>query len=531
VATTELNTSARFVDVAPQAGLAFIPRNGQEAGHCAILETLGVGVALFDYDGDGSLDVFVPGGGEFGPARQVRGLRPGLFRRDGPWHFGEVTDPAGVAAAPFYSHGAIVGDYDNDGFPDLLITGYHGLLLHRNQGDGTFAEVACAAGLVSDTWSTSAAWGDVDGDGNLDLYLVNYVDWSFAKHPFCGPSSEQRDVCSPTEFDAVSDRFFLSNGDGTFREASTEVGLVEGGKGLGVIAADIDLDGDLDYYVTNDTTPNLFYRNDGHGHLEEIGLVSGASLSDTAMADGSMGVDVGDFNLDGKLDLWVANFEDQTFALYRNDGDCVFQHVSGVTGISRMRGVYVGFGTVFFDFDLDGDEDLFVATGHVMYRSRNSPYQQSPLLFENRGGKEFVNVAARAGPYLQAPHVGRGVAVGDLDDDGKPDLLVAHTNEPIALLRNETATDHYWLQVRLIGTRTNRDAIGAVVRIRTSTGTLVRTVKGGSSYLSTSDRRLIFGLPRSRTVDAVEVRWPSGTQQVLKTVLVNQTLAVQEPAH
>ena len=527
--SAEPTTAAWFVDVAGQAGVSFVPRNGQEAGHCSILETLGVGVALFDYDRDGQWDLFVPGGGQFGPNREIRGLRPALFRHDGEWHFREVTEPARVQAAPFYSHGAYAGDFDGDGFPDLLITGYHGLLLYHNQGDGTFVEVARQAGLISNAWSTSAAWGDMNGDGYLDLYLVHYVDWSFDKDPFCGPSPQRRDVCSPTEFNAVPHRFFLGNGDGTFRDASGEVGLVEGGKGLGVVAADFNLDGHLGYYITNDTTPNLLYRNDGQGHLSEIGLISGAALSDTAMADGSMGVDLGDFNLDGKPDLWVANFEDQTFALYRNEGDFVFQHVSALTGISRTRGVYVGFGTVFFDFDLDGDEDLFVATGHVMYHPQNSSTRQHPLLFENLAGKEFVNVASRAGPYTQDVHVGRGVALGDLDDDGRPDLVVAHTNEPVALLRNESRTEGHWLRVRLIGTRSQRDAIGARVRIQTGSRNQIRQIKGGGSYLSSSDPRLMFGLGPARSVDMVVVDWPSGVTQTLRGVPADQTLTVVEP--
>ena len=528
--TPAVTTAAWFVDVAQSAGIRFVPRNGQEAGHCSILESLGVGVALFDYDGDGQLDLFVPGGGEFGPNHDIRGLRPALFRHAGDWHFTEVTGPAGLAEAQFYSHGAVVGDYDGDGFPDLLITGYHGLYLYHNQGDGTFTEVSHQAGLSHDTWSTSAAWGDLDGDGNLDLYLVNYVDWSFDNDPVCGSSRHQRDVCSPTQFNAVPHRFFLGNGDGTFRDASQEVGLVEGGKGLGVVAADVDLDGHLDFYVTNDTTPNLLYHNDGHGHLQEIGLISGTAFSDTATADGSMGVDLGDYNLDGLPDLWVANFEDQTFALYRNEGNCVFQHVSGLTGISRTRGLYVGFGTVFFDFDLDGDEDIFVATGHVMYDPKNSSTRQHPLLFENLAGKQFVNVASQAGPYTQDVHVGRGVAVGDLDDDGRPDLAVSHTNEPIALLRNESKTAGHWLRGRLIGTRSQRDAGGARVRVQTGDRSQIRQVKGGSSFLSSSDPRLMFGLRDARTVDVLEIAWPSGAKQTLRDVAVDQTVVVVEPA-
>ncbi len=529
-ALSPMNTAARFVDVAPQAGLEFVPRNGREANHATLLETLGVGVALFDYDGDHDLDVFFPGGGYFGDEREILGLPPALFRNDGRLRFTEVTQQAGVAAAPFYSHGAFVGDYDNDGTPDLLVTGYGGLLLYRNNGDGTFTQVAEQAGLTDSSWSTGAAWGDMNSDGHLDLYLAHYVDWSFDNHPFCGPSPEERDTCSPTLFNALSDRFFLSGGDGTFRDATNEVGLVEGGKGLAVLAADLDLDGDLDYYVANDGTPNRLYRNQGKGRLEEIGIMSGAGLNEEAGADGSMGVDLGDFDLDGKPDLWVANFEDQSCALYRNQGDCLFQYVSSQTGVSRLRGVYVGFGTVFFDFDRDGDEDIFVSNGHVVYHSPNAPYRQRPLLFENQKGKQFVNVAPQAGAYTRAPHVGRGVAMGDLDHDGDVDLVVAHTNEPVALLSNRSKSEGHWLRLRLIGLTSHRDAVGARVRIQMGRRTQTRQVKSGASYFSSNDPALSFGLGQRNAIDRIEIDWPSGRKQTLPSLSADQTVIVHEPA-
>ncbi len=527
--SSPVTTAAWFEDVASQAGIKFVPRNGQEAGHCAILETLGVGVALFDYDGDGDMDLFVPGGGRFSEKKEVLGLPPALFCNQDGETFSDATTHARCGDAPFYSHGAVVGDYDSDGMPDVLITGYEGLLLYHNNGDGTFTETAAQVGLPGKTWSTGAAWGDVNGDGTLDLYVVNYVNWSFENHPFCGPSAAKRDVCSPGDFDAISDLFYLGNGDGTFREASSEVGLEDGGKGLSILAADIDVDGDLDYYVTNDTTPNLLYQNDGEGRLEEIGLFSGAALSESAQADGSMGVDLGDFDGDGLPDIWVANFEDQSFALYRNEGECNFAHVSAQMGITRARGVYVGFGTAFFDFDLDCDQDLFASTGHVMYHPRNSSIRQLPLLFENHSGKKFVNVSEAAGPYMQSPHIGRGVALGDFDTDGYLDLVVSHTNEPISLLHNRSKTNGHWFGIRLIGVASHRDAVGARVLLRAEGRSQSRQVKGGSSYLSSNDPRLYFGLAEADAIEEIRIQWPSGIRQTFNQVKVDQVLTVVEP--
>jgi hypothetical protein len=304
---------------------------------------------------------------------------------------------------------------------------------------------------------------------------------------------------------------------------------VAGGKGLGVVAADLDQDGDLDYYVANDTTPNFLYRNDGHGHFQEIGLVSGTAFGETGEAEGSMGADVGDFNNDGLPDLWVANFENQSFALYRNEGDCQFQHVSAITGITAVGALYVGFGTSFLDFDLDGDEDLFATNGHVMYYSTNAPLRQKPLLFENLAGRRFVNVADLAGEYTSSPHLGRGVACGDLDRDGAPDLVVSHTNEPVALLRNDSQPVGSWLRIRLVGTSSHRDAVGARVTIVAGGRSFTRQLKGGSSYLSSSANELLFGLVRAKSVDSIRVFWLGGMTQVIDPLPVNSFRTVCEP--
>jgi enediyne biosynthesis protein E4 len=530
-------TSARFVDRAPEAGIEFVPTNGVEAGHRTILETLGVGAALLDYDLDGNLDILVPGGGLFGEnesgEKKLIGRPPILLRNEGDWRFTDVTESAGLVDTRLYSHGVSVGDYDGDGYPDVLITGYDGLRLYHNQGDGTLVETTAEARLTNRAWSTSSAWGDVNGDGILDLYVVNYVDWSLDNDPPCatlwGPNAQRLpDTCPPERFNAVSDWLFLGDGQGGFDEVGSAVGLVEGGKGLAVLMGDVDLDGTLDIYVANDATPNFLYLNRGDGNFEEIGQLSGTALSASGQADGSMGVDLGDYDGDGLPDIWVTNYETQTFALYRNLGDGLFRHASAEAGIGSIEQRYVGFGTCFFDFNRDGYEDLFAANGHVKHLSINAPFHQTPLLLENQSGKRFVQVASQAGDYMESAHMGRGVAVGDIDNDGDLDLVVAHTNQPIALLSNETPNTNNWLMLKLVGVTSHRDAVGSRVVLRAGDRQQTRQVKGGTSYLSASDRRIFFGLGSSEIVDKITVYWPSGTVQNFENVSPNQLLIVHE---
>lgn len=535
-----IETLARFIEIAESSGVRFTFRDGQEAGHYAIIESLGGGVALWDYDGDGLLDIFLPGGGKYGKNNEILGLPGALYRNAGGRSFRDVTLIAGVQESRYYSHGTAVGDYDNDGFPDLLVTGYGGLTLFQNQGDGTFREMAAAAGLTDTLWSSSAGWGDLNGDGVLDLYVAHYVNWSFDNHPFCAAQQgkNQREVCPPKTFEGLPDTLYFGLGDGTFRDGSQEAGLMPFGKppeismfdsdkGLGVLLADVDLDGDLDIYVANDTVPKFLYRNRGNGTFDEVGGQCGAALSDSATPDGSMGLDIGDFNNDGLPDLWVANYERESLALYRNDGDCQFLHVSRSTGVTAVGSLFVSFGTLFLDFDRDGDEDIFVTNGHVVRFPVNAPLKELPLLFENRGGR-FVNVAPAAGPYLSEPHLGRGVAGGDLDNDGDIDLVLSPINEPTAILLNESPNHNHWLRVRLIGVRSQRDAVGAHLTLVTSAGKQIRQVKGGGSYLSQSDLNCFFGIPQDARIEKLLIRWPSGATQELFDVTPDRAITVIE---
>lgn len=507
---SSVHTTARFVE---RGNVSFTYRNGEEADHAAILESLGGGLAAFDYDRDGDLDLCVAGGGGYQNENEIVGLPLGLFRNDGDWHFTDVTESAGVQKPGHYSHGIAAADYDGDGFPDFVVTGYGGLTLYRNNQDGTFSSID-DAGLDDRLWSSSAAWGDLNLDGFLDLYVAHYVDWSWSNNPLCRePEKLRREICSPKDFSPLPDTLYFSRGEGTFRDGTKEAGLQSGGKGLGVVIADINLDGRCDVYVGNDTVPNYLYKNTPSGRLDDISLESGTSVDEDGGANGSMGVDVCDYNLDGRPDVWVANYQNESFALYRNDGGMQFQPSSRITGITATGQLYVGWGTAFFDFDRDGDEDVFVANGHVIRFPTAAPIRQQPILFENLEGKRFANVADAAGDYLKRSHNGRGVALGDFNRDHRLDLAVSHLNDPVALLSNETPTKNDWLEIRLVGTQSNRDAIGGRAGIEVNGKTYWRQVKGGGSYASTNTNTLHFGIPAGETIGTITVHWPDGKRE------------------
>jgi hypothetical protein len=488
-------------------------RTGKETDHYSILESLGGGVALFDFDRDGHLDLGFAGGGRF----EAESLLPHpgqLLRRGTGRRFLNVAALAGLDRSTHYTHGWATADFDNDGFGDVLMTGYGGLELWHGLGDGTFENVTPASGLDDRDWSTSAAWGDFNGDGSLDLYVVHYVNWSFDNDPPC-TAGGRRDVCPPKVFDGLDDRVYFSGGDGTFRNVTATAGLVPGGKGLGVVSADLDLDHDLDIYVANDTTNNFLYFNDGFGAFTEGGVLSGTAVDESGNANGSMGICVLDFNRDGRTDLWVANFEDEIFALYRNDADGQFSHISSRVGLRSLGTLFVGFGTVAGDFDLDGDEDIAVANGHVTRYARNAAVLQTPLLLRNERGVLLERLPAATDSYFDTPHAGRGLAEGDLDGDGDLDLVFVNSDEPAAVVINETVATGSALSVRLVGGASNRDAIGARVELQTTAGEQFRYIVGGGSYLSTSDLAVHFGVPQGAQMVRLRIEWPAGASTEL----------------
>ncbi len=517
-----------FSDRTPGSGFDFTCRNGEEAGHYAILETLGGGVALLDYDGDGLLDIFLTGGGYFdGPDKeQIKGHPCKLYKNLGNFQFKDVTAEAGLNIPWFYTHGCAVADYDNDGWPDLLVTGWGRLALFHNESNGKggrhFVEVTKQAGLNDTLWSTSAAWADLDGDGFPDLYVCHYVNWSFANHPACTYEGK-KNICTPRLFKALPHVLYKNNGDGTFADVSKQAGILEPpalehGKALGVLIVDLDEDGRPDIYVANDTEDSLLYLNQGGMKFKEVGLKCGVARDDHGAATASMGVDAADYDGSGHLSLFVTNFHREVHALYRNRGRGEFAYASRRTGIASLVGLaYVGWGTGFIDFDRDGAEDIFITNGHTMLNPPPSEsLRQRPVLLRNLRKPsdkphmvKFENVTTQAGPFFQVPHRGRGAAFGDLDNDGKTDIVVSHLNEPAVLLQNTLDNGHHWLGIELVG-NPYRDAVGAKLTLEVGDQKLVRAVKGGGSYLSASDRRIIFGLGKAETVGRLTVNWPSG---------------------
>jgi hypothetical protein len=519
-----------FRDVTAGSGLEAVYRNGEEAKHYAILEALGGGVALLDYDGDGLLDVFVVGGGYF-EGQEIRGHPCRLFKNLGGFRFQDVTTAVGLDRPLFYTHGCAVADYDRDGWPDLLVTGYGRLALFHNEPDGKggrlFREVTSTAGLTDDLWSTSAAWVDLDGDGYPDLYVCHYVDWSFAgKHPHCiGFDGKRRDICPPGHFTALPHRVYRNQGDGTFRDVSKAAGVrvehpqQDYGKGLGVLAVDVNGDGKPDLYIANDMTGNFLYLNrsqPGHIRLQEVGLDSGVGRDHLGAPNGSMGVAAADYDECGRPSLWVTNYEGELHALYHNDSRAervAFHFSTQAAGIAAIGQTYVGWGTGFLDLDHDGREHLVFVNGHPNHFPRAGARRaQRPVLLRNLGQGRFQPITALGGHYFQEDHNGRGLALGDLDNDGRIDLVISHLNGPVTVLRNEAQTSNHWLGVALAG-QGHRDVVGAGLTLEVGGRKLKRFAQGGGSYLCSSDRRHVFGLGQADRVGRLTVAWPGGREE------------------
>ncbi|MGH7172002.1 MAG: CRTAC1 family protein [Gemmataceae bacterium] len=515
-----------FEDVTASSGVRFTYHNGEEADLYTILESLGGGVALLDYDGDGRLDIFLTGGGSFGGARndRIHGRPSKLYRNLGNWKFQDVTKDVGLDAVSWwYTHGAAVADYDRDGWPDLLVTGYGRLALWHNEPNGKggrhLVDVSQQLGLRDHSWSTSAGWADLDGDGYPDLYVCHYLDWSFDNDPLCKSKRPgvARDVCHPRHFKPLVDALYHNEKGRHFRDVSAEQGFRATGYGLGVVVADLNDDRRPDIYVANDASNNFLFLNRGEGKLEEASLRAGVAFNDAGHYMGSMGVDAGDYDGSGRPALWVTNFQGDLPALFRNLGREIFYYQSHAVGVAAIGQHLVGFGTGFLDADNDGWEDLVFVNGHVLRHPPGNTLKQRPVLFHNverKGRRFFKDISARGGSFFQTPAVGRGLAIGDLDDDGWPDLVVSHSNSPVVLLRNQAARTcpAHWLGLRLVG-RQNRDVVGSTVILEGRTRRLTRFVKGGGSYLSAGDSRILFGLGATEKVKSVTVKWSWGQTQ------------------
>jgi enediyne biosynthesis protein E4 len=502
-------------------------------------QTMGAGVALFDYDNDGRLDLFLVNGAPIkDPASKGTILQktgPNYWnrlyhqKRDGT--FEDVTERAGLQGAG-YGMGVAVGDYDNDGYEDLYVTAYGGNKLYHNNGDGTFTDVTDKAGVGGSGWSTSAMWVDLDGDGLLDLVVLRYVQWDF-DDIWCGEHKEgYRSYCHPDYFQPISPLVYHNNGQGRFTEVSQKIGLSKPGKGLGLALADYDRDGHVDIFVANDSMLEFLYHNKGNGTFEEVGLAAGIAADGDGRTYAGMGVDFADYNNDGLPDLVITDLANQMYALYRNNGDGTFTYASFESGLGRMTQFHSGWGVRFIDYDNDGWKDLLIAQGHdldtVELNYPNLHYRE-PLLLARNTGKGFVDQSPDSGSVFHEPWLGRGMAIGDIDNDGRLDAVVTTNDGPVHILHNETPTSNHWLTLHLIGHKSNRDAIGAEVKLVTEKGQQFATVTTASSYLSSGDKRVHFGLGVETAAKTVEIRWPSGIVQMLKDVRGDHILQVDEP--
>ena len=494
---------------------------------------MGSGAAFLDYNNDGNLDLYIVNGAPLPGYTMDRRPTNVLYQNDGTGYFTDVTAEAGVGDIS-YGMGCVAADYDNDGDADLYVTNFGQNLLYRNNGDGSFSDATETAGVGGgDRWSSSCAFVDYDHDGNLDLYVVNYLNYDLARDKDWVDWRGQKTYGNPQGYQGISDLLYRNNGDGTFTDVTRNAGVHnDGGKGLGVTCGDYDNDGRIDIYVANDTTPNFLYRNIGDGRFVDIGPFSGAAYNEHGVAEGGMGVDFGDYNNDAFLDIFVTNFAYETNTLYHNTMSGALTDYTNVSKLGEVSFLKLAFGTKFFDADNDGDLDLFVANGHLYSTiesdSDTLEYAQADQLFLNTGESSFVDASTQLGEYFATKRVGRGAAFGDYDNDGDTDIFVVNLNQGAVLLRNEGGNRNNWLLIKTVGAKSNRDGIGARIKVVTELGSQIREVEAGSSYLSGHDLRVLFGLGEENQVQRIEITWPSGLTQALTNIDANQLLVVTE---
>jgi hypothetical protein len=535
----EDTAAVRYRDATTESGIRFRHAAGSPEKKY-IFETMSGGVVLFDYDKDGRIDIFLVNGASFdSSSREATPARSRLFHNVGGGRFEDVTERSGIGASG-WGMGGCAADYDNDGWTDLYITKLGRNALYHNNGDGTFTDVTEKARVGTLGWSTGAAWADYDRDGWVDLFVAGYVDVDPAKPPELPASSKYCQyrgigvMCGPRGLRGASDHLYHNNGDGTFTEVGRSAGVSDERRyyGLGVVWGDYDDDGDPDLYVGNDAVPNYLYRNNGDGTFTEIGLSAGVAVDEDGREQASMGVDFGDYDGDGRLDLYVTNFSDEANALYRNLGGDLFRDMTRRAGHYEASWNYLGWGTAFFDYDNDGDLDVYVVNGHVYPQvdahPLNTKYRQRALLFENTGGGVFREVGLAAG--LTAARCSRGGAYADLDGDGDLDLVVNNMDDAPSVLLNEGGNRNHWLRLWLEGTKSNRSAVGARATLTAGGRRAIAEVKAGSSYFSQNELVLHFGLGAETRADRLEIRWPSGLRETFENLAADRVYRHREGA-
>ena len=521
-----------FENIAAAAGVTFTHINGASADKY-LVETMGSGALFFDYDNDGWIDLFLVDGGSIADNAVSSHARHRLFRNAGKGVFKDATESSGIRHQE-YGMGACAGDVDNDGRIDLYITNYGPNVLYRNGGNGVFTDVTRAAGVGLAGWSTSCAFLDIDGDGDLDLFVTNYLDAPKTNNRFCGdPQRRIRVYCHPLVYPAVANVLYRNDGKGAFTDVSAETGLNKYlGNGLGVAVGDYDDDGRPDVFVANDSVPNFLFHNEGGRRFSEIGLLAGVAVARDGKPRAGMGTEFADYNGDGRLDLVVTNHEFETTSLFRNDGGSSFVDTTLDAGISSATLPFVGFGVGFFDFDNDADLDLSIVNGHVidntaLFRA-GSTHAQRKLLFQNTNGRRFAEISQQSGSGFAKDGVGRTLIGGDIDNDGDIDLVVTNNGGAAEILRNTGGSARNAVEVRVVGTRSNRDGLGARLTIAAGDRTQVREIKSGSSYLGQNDLRAHVGLGEATRVDRIDVRWPAGQTESIRDVAANQIVTVTE---
>ena len=527
-------SAVTFRDVTQQSGIHFTHNNGA-FGKKFLPETLGPGVAFIDYDNDGWPDIFLVNGMDW-PGHAQKHTTPKLYHNNHDGTFTDVTHKAGLDVE-MYGMGAAVGDYDNDGFDDLFVTALGQSRLFHNNRNGTFTDVNQKAGFTGPhELSTSAAWVDYDKDGRLDLVVGNYVQWTQESDLYCTLDGKNKSYCTPESYKGTAARLWHNRGDGTFEDVTQKAGLGEPtSKTMGIAVLDYDNDGWPDLLFSNDTQPNKLYRNNGNGTFSEKGVIAGVAFSEDGVARAGMGVDAADYDHSGYPSVMITNFSNQMLSLYHNEGKGLFVDEAPQSAIGRATLLTLGFGCFFFDYDLDGWPDIFIANGHIdpeiQKVQTNVKYAMPPHLFRNLGKGKFEEVTSAMGSAFIVPRVGRGAAYADINNDGRLDLLLATNGGPVYLFRNEAeaaAAANRSLRIKLVGTKSNRDGIGAVARVTSGGDTQTQMLRSGSSYLSSSELVLTFGLGQHEKADSIEIRWPSGQVDHLAGVSTGQTIIVTE---